>query len=46
MKTATKDDCSALCSQIYQLFYSGGASKAIAAQYLSEALVKAGDVVG
>lgn len=46
MKTATTGDCSALCSQVYQLFHSGGASKAIAAQYLAEALVKAGDVVG
>lgn len=35
-------DRSALCSRICRLFHSGGASKAIAAQYLAEALDAAG----
>jgi putative ATP-dependent endonuclease of OLD family len=35
-------DRSALCARICKLFHSGGASKAIAAQYLAEALDAAG----
>jgi putative ATP-dependent endonuclease of OLD family len=31
-------DRAVLCARIYRLFHSGGASKAIAAQYLAEAL--------
>jgi putative ATP-dependent endonuclease of OLD family len=31
---------SALCAKVYRLFHSGGASKAIAAQYLAEALLR------
>lgn len=34
------DDDDALCSQIYRLFHSGAASKAVAAQYLAELLPK------
>jgi putative ATP-dependent endonuclease of OLD family len=43
METAAKGDRSTLCTQVYQHFHSGGASKAIAAQYLAEALTKAGE---
>jgi putative ATP-dependent endonuclease of OLD family len=34
------DDRAVLCSQVYRLFHSGGASKAIAAQYLANALTQ------
>ncbi|MBM3567290.1 MAG: DUF2813 domain-containing protein [Alphaproteobacteria bacterium] len=43
METAAKGDRAALCTRVYQLFHSGGASKAIAAQYLAESLAKAGE---
>lgn len=43
METAAKGDRAVLCTQVYQLFHSGGASKAIAAQYLAEALAKVGE---
>ena len=46
MKSATTGDDSALCSRVYRLFHSSGASKAIAAQYVAEALAKEGDVAG
>lgn len=37
------DDRAVLCSHIYKLFHSGGASKAIAAQYLANALTAQGE---
>jgi putative ATP-dependent endonuclease of OLD family len=37
------DDRAVLCSQVYRLFHSGGASKAIAAQYLANALAARGE---
>lgn len=37
------DDRAVLCSHIYRLFHSGGASKAIAAQYLASALAAEGE---
>lgn len=43
MEAAAKGNSAVLCTQVYQLFHSGGASKAIAAQYLAEALAKAGE---
>jgi putative ATP-dependent endonuclease of OLD family len=43
MQTAANGDLSALCTQIYQPFHSGGASKTVAAQYLAELLTKAGE---
>lgn len=43
LETETQGDHAALCSQIYRMFHSGGASKAIGAQYLAELLIKAGD---
>ena len=42
LQTETDGDRAALCSQIYKLFHSGTASKAIAAQYLAEALAAEG----
>ncbi len=42
MEVAAKGNYAVLCSQVYALFYSGGASKAIAAQYLAETLIIAG----
>jgi len=44
IETDANGDRAALCTRIYQLFHSGGASKAIAAQYLAEAFAKAGEV--
>ncbi len=38
LKSDSDDDDAVLCSHIYRLFYGGGASKAVAAQYLSELL--------
>lgn len=46
MDAAAKGDRAALCARVYRLFHSGGASKAIAAQYLAEALGKAGETAG
>ncbi len=43
LKTETGNDHAALCSQIYRIFHSGGASKAVAAQYLAELLHKEGE---
>lgn len=43
LETLANGDRAALCAQIYDLFHSGGASKAIAAQYLAELLVEAQD---
>ena len=43
LKTETGEDHAALCSQIYRIFHSGGASKAVAAQYLAELLQKEGE---
>lgn len=40
MAESAGDDRPALCSQIYKEFRSGGASKAIAAQYLANALAQ------
>jgi putative ATP-dependent endonuclease of the OLD family len=40
------DDPTVLCSQIYKLFHSGGASKAVAAQYLASALAAEGEKDG
>ena len=40
LKSDAGDDEEVLCSQIYRLFHSGNASKAVAAQYLSELLPK------
>ena len=36
-------DRAVLCTKVYELFYSRGASKTIAAQYLAEALAKIGE---
>ena len=44
IETDANGDRAALCTRIYQLLHSGGASKAIAAQYLAEAFAKAGEV--
>lgn len=44
METAAKGDRSALCTQVYQVFHSGASSKAIAAQYLAEALAEGGQI--
>jgi len=44
IETDANGDRAALCTRIYRLFHSGGASKAIAAQYLAEAFAKAGEV--
>jgi len=41
-----KGDRAVLCTYIYKFFHSGGASKAIAAQYLAEVLAKAGEASG
>ena len=38
LKSDAGDDGEVLCSQIYRLFHAGNASKAVAAQYLSETL--------
>ena len=43
MAESAGDDRAALCSLIYKIFHSGGASKAIAAQYLANALAKEGE---
>lgn len=40
LKSESGDDEAVLCSHIYRLFHAGNASKAIAAQYLSELLPK------
>lgn len=42
MAAASGDDRAVLCSRIYKLLHSGGASKAIAAQYLANALADEG----
>ena len=42
MEAAAKGDRLALCTQVYQAFHSGAASKAIAAQYLAEAFAELG----
>lgn len=39
MAESSGDDRAALCSHVYKLFHSSGASKAIAAQYLASALI-------
>lgn len=46
MAKSAGDDRAALCSHIYRLFHSGGVSKAIAAQYLAQALAKEGEKAG
>ena len=46
MEEAAGDDRLALCARVYRLFHSGGASKAIAAQYLAEALTEAEEAEG
>ncbi len=46
MEEAAGNDRLALCSRVYRLFHSGGASKAIAAQYLAETLAKAQRAAG
>ncbi len=46
MQSAAEGDRAALCTQVYQLFHSGGASKAIGAQYLAEMISKAGEATG
>jgi len=43
MAESVGDDRTALCSQIYKVFHSGGASKAIAAQYLANTLTAQGE---
>lgn len=43
MAESAGNDRAALCSQIYKLFHSGAASKAIAAQYLANALIAEGE---
>ncbi len=43
MVESAGDDRAVLCSQIYKLFHSGAASKAIAAQYLANALTTEGE---
>lgn len=43
MQAAVGGDRAALCTCVYQLFHSGDASKAIAAQYLAEAMAKTGE---
>lgn len=43
LKTEATGDHAALCSQIYRLFHSGDASKAVGAQHLAERLVKLGE---
>ena len=40
------DDRAVLCSHVYKLFHSGGASKAIAAQYLANTLAAEGEKEG
>lgn len=40
LKSEAGGDDAALCSRIYRLFHSGGASKAVAAQHLAELLVE------
>ena len=40
LKMELGEDQAALCSRIYRLFHSGGASKAVGAQYLAELLNK------
>jgi putative ATP-dependent endonuclease of OLD family len=42
MEAAAKGDRLALCTHVYQVFHSGAAPKAIAAQYLAEALAESG----
>ena len=44
METVAAGDRTELCTCVYQLCYSGGASKAVTAQYLAEALVEAGEL--
>jgi putative ATP-dependent endonuclease of OLD family len=44
LEAVAKGDRANLCTRVYELFHSGSASKAIGAQYLAEALAKAGDV--
>lgn len=41
LQSEANGDREMLCTRVYQLFHSGRASKAVAAQYLAEALVKA-----
>lgn len=43
LETAAKGDRARLCTEIYKLFHSGSASKAIAAQYLAEILADKGE---
>ncbi|HWM93838.1 MAG TPA: AAA family ATPase [Thermoanaerobaculia bacterium] len=43
LEAEANGDRAALCARVYQLFHSGNASKAIAAQYLAEILTKAGE---
>ncbi len=43
LAAAAGDDRAVLCSNIYKLFHSGAASKAIAAQYLANALMEEGE---
>ena len=43
MEVAAKGNRSALCTHVYQPFHSDRASKAIAAQYLADALTKVGE---
>jgi putative ATP-dependent endonuclease of OLD family len=42
MESEANEDRAALCTRVYQLFYSGSASKAIGAQYLAETLAEKG----
>ena len=44
MEVAAEGNRTVLCTQVYEIFHSGSASKTISAQYLAEALSEAGDV--
>lgn len=46
MEAEANQDRESLCTRVYKLFYSGDASKAIAAQYLAEILAKLGETNG
>lgn len=43
LETKAQGNRAVLCTQVYQLFHSGSASKAIAAQYLADLLATAGE---
>ncbi|NMQ19031.1 DUF2813 domain-containing protein [Candidatus Competibacter phosphatis] len=46
METAAKGNHAVLCTQVYQLFHSRRASKAIGAQYLADILAEVGKAAG